>query len=264
MSYSNKQVPSNGSIRVLNTGQVEYSGLPLKGDPNQVVTFDIKNDELQVNNLKDLLALGGGGSGTALTVRESQGFGGTIGESLSNINTITFDQNTGFNVENAGDGEAFIRLGSAFAPWFVADSETLRPDGEESIEFIAGPGVAITTKASRSGVGTGLSKAIIFTNLGVPGPPGPGGGPVGPDGPVGPEGATGASGPQGATGSTGFTGATGPLGPVGLTGATGLQGTTGATGPQGSTGSRGATGPNGFTEKICHARAVLAIKLNRM
>jgi hypothetical protein len=128
MTYNNEKVPANGSLLVTSDGAVSYSGSPLV-DKNQVVTFDNKQGELQASSLGELLGMVGvttGGTGVALTVRESQGLGGTVGNSLANINTLTFDQNTGFNVEETSEaGEAFIRLGSAFAPWFVKDEETL-------------------------------------------------------------------------------------------------------------------------------------------
>ena len=108
-------------------------------------------------------ALGGGG-GTALTVKESQGNGGTENLSVDNVNTIIFDNNTGFNVTDNGDGEVFVNLGSSFSPWYIDGQDDLIPNGEESIEIIAGPGIAITTKATASGIGTGLSKSLTITS----------------------------------------------------------------------------------------------------
>ena len=105
MTYENKKIPANGSLLVTSNGAVSYSGAPT-GDENQIVTFDKLRAELQATNLGELLSLAGissGGTGVALTVRESQGLGGTVGNSLANINTLTFDQNTGFNVEETSE-----------------------------------------------------------------------------------------------------------------------------------------------------------------
>jgi pyruvate-formate lyase-activating enzyme len=110
-------------------------------------------------------ALGAGG-GTALTVKESQGNGGAENLSVDNVNTIIFDNNTGFNVTDNGDGEVFVNLGSSFSPWYIDGQDDLIPNGEESIEIIAGPGIAITTKSTASGVGTGLSKSLTITSTG--------------------------------------------------------------------------------------------------
>ena len=57
-------------------------------------------------------------------------------------------------------------MGSSFAPWYIDGEDDLIPDGEESIEIIAGPGIAITTKATASGIGTGLSKALTISATG--------------------------------------------------------------------------------------------------
>ena len=103
-----------------------------------------------------------------LTVKEVAGnpIGiGTTVLSISNVNTILFDRDTGFNVTNNGNGEVFVDLGSTFAVWFVPGSNDLRATGEDTVEFIAGPGIAITTKSTSTGVGTGLSKSITFTDI---------------------------------------------------------------------------------------------------
>lgn len=64
-------------------------------------------------------------------------------------------------------GEVFVDLGSTFNPWYVAGQDTLKANGEEPIEIVAGPGIAITTKAVASvGIGTTLSKAITISATG--------------------------------------------------------------------------------------------------
>ena len=108
-----------------------------------------------------------GGVGLGLTVKEVQGNGGAIDVSVSNVNTLLFDSNSGFNVTDNGGGEVFIDLGSTFNPWYVDGEGTLKATGEEPIEFIAGPGIAITTKPVASvGIGTTFSKAITITATG--------------------------------------------------------------------------------------------------
>ena len=80
---------------------------------------------------------------------------------------MRFNNAAGFNVEDESGGVAFIDLGSTFNPWYVDGEGTLKATGEEPIEFIAGPGIAITTKPVASvGIGTTFSKAITITATG--------------------------------------------------------------------------------------------------
>ena len=110
-----------------------------------------------------------GGVGAALTVKQTQGNGGTVDVSVANVSSLIFDANTGFNVTDNGNGEVFVDLGSSFSPWYVSGQDTLTPTGEEAIEIIAGPGIAITTKATATGIGTGLSKALTISLTGSSG-----------------------------------------------------------------------------------------------
>ena len=58
-----------------------------------------------------------GGGGAALTVKNLQGQGGTAANpDVDNVNTIIFDNNSGFNVTDNGGGEVFVDLGSTFNP----------------------------------------------------------------------------------------------------------------------------------------------------
>ena len=108
----------------------------------------------------------GATGGTALTVKESIGNGGTENLSVDNVNTIIFDNSTGFNVTDNGDGEVFVNLGSSFATWYIDGSDDLHATGEDAVEFVAGPGIAISTKSTSTGIGTGLSKSITITSTG--------------------------------------------------------------------------------------------------
>jgi hypothetical protein len=110
-----------------------------------------------------------GGVGAALTVKQTQGNGGTVDVSVANVSSLIFDANTGFNVTDNGNGEVFVDLGSSFAPWYIDGQDDLIPNGEESLEIIAGPGIAITTKATATGIGTGLSKALTISLTGSSG-----------------------------------------------------------------------------------------------
>ena len=95
-----------------------------------------------------------------ITVQERAGSTGAPQNPASEITTLSFNTNNGFSVTDLGNGEALVNLGSAFAPWYVAGQDTLDPEGEEPITFVAGSGIEITT------VSTSDPKQIIFSSTG--------------------------------------------------------------------------------------------------
>ena len=109
---------------------------------------------LAINSAGDAIefvdAPSGGGGGTSLTVQTRNGSSGAEGNEATGISKITFNSASGFSVSSPNTGEAFISLGSAFAPWSVAGQTTLTPEGEEEITFVAGSGITITTNNSSS------------------------------------------------------------------------------------------------------------------
>ena len=110
-----------------------------------------------------------GAQGPSLTVKEFTSRTGTANTTITNVSELRFNNGAGFNVEGdplvEGSGVAFIDLGSTFNPWYVNEQGTLKATGEEPIEFIAGPGIAITTKPVASvGIGTTWSKAITIAS----------------------------------------------------------------------------------------------------
>lgn len=89
---------------------------------------------------------GGGGSGS-ITVEQLNGAGAG---SYSNINTIKFNNDTGFLVTDLGGGEVEINLGSTFKTWNIDNGAgpaqpSLVAVGEDTIEFIAGTGIEFQT-----------------------------------------------------------------------------------------------------------------------
>ena len=110
--------------------------------------------------LEFVAAPSGGGGGTSLTVQTRNGSSGAEGNEATAISKITFNSASGFSVSEPNEGEAFISLGSAFAPWSVDGQTTLTPEGEEEVEFIAGSGITITTN------NTSTPKSITFTASG--------------------------------------------------------------------------------------------------
>ena len=100
--------------------------------------------------LEFVAAPSGGGGGTSLTVQTRNGSSGAEGNEATAVSKITFNSASGFSVSEPNTGEAFISLGSAFAPWSVSGQDTLTPEGEEEITFVAGSGITITTNNSSS------------------------------------------------------------------------------------------------------------------
>ena len=110
---------------------------------------------------------GGGGGGSPLTVKELSSQGGSTNVTVSNVTELQFNNGSGFNVTDEGSGVAFVDLGSTFNPWYVSGSEPLAASGEEPVEIIAGPGIAITTTPVASvGIGTTFSKALTISQDG--------------------------------------------------------------------------------------------------
>lgn len=100
----------------------------------------------------------------SLSISSRNGIAGVNStDGVTNIKAIRFDSTTGFGVTDLGDGEVFVDLGSSFNPWYVEGQPTLDAYGEEAITFVAGPGFAITTGLTVTGVTTGLTKSITFS-----------------------------------------------------------------------------------------------------
>lgn len=106
-----------------------------------------------------------GSSLGSLTVKELASQDGTVNVEVANVTELQFNNATGFNVIDEGNGVAFIDLGSTFNPWYVDGSEPLHASGEEPIEIVAGPGIEITTTPSIQ-VGINTSKALTISASG--------------------------------------------------------------------------------------------------
>lgn len=115
-----------------------------------------------------------------------------ITNAFSNVNTLRFEDESGFNVNQLNPGEILIGINSTFKYWVVNGSNTLVAQGLDTIEFISGNNISITTNT------TSNIKSIRFEANNI----------------TGSGGATGATGPTGATGAAGSNGATGATGPI--------------------------------------------------
>ena len=101
-------------------------------------------------NVNATYYLGDGGYlsniGAALTV--SQYTTGSLSNTVSNVSNLLFDTTTGIYVTNLGSNTALISLGSSFKTWQVAGQTSLVAVGEDTVEFVAGNNIVITTNAA--------------------------------------------------------------------------------------------------------------------
>lgn len=71
--------------------------------------------------------------------------GATIGTTVSNVKSLLFDTDTGFNITEVSTGVVKVSLNSTFKTWKVTGQSDLVASGEDTIQFVAGTGVTITT-----------------------------------------------------------------------------------------------------------------------
>jgi hypothetical protein len=132
------------------------------GTTNPLAEVDSGNQTILAAGIVTAYKFYGDGSelqnvGSTLTVSTKAGSSGINStDAVSDVTAIRFDKTTGFSVSDLGSGEVFVELGSTFKTWTVDGQTSLVAVGEDEIEFIAGPGIAITTKATDP-------KAITFS-----------------------------------------------------------------------------------------------------
>ena len=79
-----------------------------------------------------------------------------VSNSVSNINAIRFDSDSGFDVTNLGSGAVKIQMNSTFKTWQVDGQANLIATGLDTVEFVAGNNITITTDANS------IPKSITF------------------------------------------------------------------------------------------------------
>ena len=143
---------------------ISSAGTSITSGPITRLNFVGTGNTFAVNGTTVDVSISGGGGGSSLTVKEVASQGGATNVTVNNVSEIQFNNGSGFNVSDQGSGTAFVDLGSNFNPWYVSGQTTLAASGEEPIEIVAGPGIAITTKATASvGIGTTFSKALTIS-----------------------------------------------------------------------------------------------------
>jgi len=82
---------------------------------------------------------------STLTVYESNANAGNISNTTANVSGLLFDKDSGFSVSNVGSGNVLISLGSTFKTWVVTGQPNLVAQAEDTVQFIAGNNLVITT-----------------------------------------------------------------------------------------------------------------------
>jgi hypothetical protein len=72
------------------------------------------------------------------------------GTTVSQVTSLTFDQESGFAVDDLGDGAVKVRLNSTFKFWHVEGQETIVADGLDNIQLKAGNGIILTTDTTEN------------------------------------------------------------------------------------------------------------------
>lgn len=161
----------DGTVLDLSEAELADLGnvLDVQAQDKQVLTYkDGKWQPLFVEKFSgNIYAGGSGGSGGGtgpgsftLQQRNRNDLAAAPINTLTEVTTLSFDTDSGFEVEDLGNGEAFIKMNSSFAPWLVDGQPTLDPTGEEPVEFVGTAGLTITTDD------TTTPKQIIFSTGG--------------------------------------------------------------------------------------------------
>ena len=147
--YSNGNTP--GGV-LIGSGSNSIANISV-ADQGSVLTFNVESfnfvgDGVVASNVGNAVTItipGGGNVTNALIV--SQYTYGNISNSVPNVSGLLFDTTTGFNVTDLGNGNALITLGSSFKTWEVAGQTSLVAVGEDTVKFVDGNNIVITTNA---------------------------------------------------------------------------------------------------------------------
>jgi hypothetical protein len=109
-----------------------------------------------------------GPQGNSATITISEISGSTLTNTVTNVSAIRFDKDTGFSVTDLGSGAVKVSLGSSWKTWQVNGQPSLVAVGEDTVTFVAGTNMSITTSATNKTItfnATGGSNTgTIWTN----------------------------------------------------------------------------------------------------
>jgi hypothetical protein len=119
-----------------------------------VIGTGVTGKKVYISGARYTGALGLGNDAPALTVSLIDG-ANTISNTVTNVEFLRFDANSGFGVESLGNGNVKISLGSTFKTWVVGNSDPGQPNlvasGEDIVQFVQGNGIAFTSNNTPTG-----------------------------------------------------------------------------------------------------------------
>ena len=100
------------------------------------------------------------GASSSLAIQQTN-TAGEATESYSNISTIQFDADSGFDVTQPSANVAKIAMNSTFKYWQVNGTPQLEATGLDTVNFIAGSGISITANSASN------PKSLTIASTGV-------------------------------------------------------------------------------------------------
>lgn len=82
----------------------------------------------------------------------------SVTNNINNVTALRFDTDSGFDITDLGSGAVKVGMNSTFKTWQVDGQNDLVASGLDTIEFIAGSGIQITTNPN------GNPKSITFSS----------------------------------------------------------------------------------------------------
>lgn len=138
---------------------VTLQPFPTGGTTGQILSLDGSNNLTWITN------------SSSITVRNTMGNGGAVSKTITSVTGFNFDESTGINVDDQGNGNVFVSLGSSFKTIQVPGRTSLVAVGEDTLTIQPGSGISITTSntapktltITATGGGGGSSTAPIKT-----------------------------------------------------------------------------------------------------
>lgn len=129
-----------GNGPILSPGEIGF-----ESDTNKFKIGDGVNHWIDLAYFVDEDSATGGGG--AISVQQVNAAGSPV-ESYTNITTIQFDEDSGFDVTNPATGTAKIAMNSTFKFWEVDGTQQLTAVGLDTVNFISGTGIDISADGS--------------------------------------------------------------------------------------------------------------------
>ena len=152
VASSTEVVNLNANFANIVTGHAQPNITSVGNLSSLTVNTSVTADSIYANGYFDL----SGNAITALTV-DLLKIGGNVANTVSSVSTLRFDEDSGFDVTNLGNGIAKIGMNSTFKFWEVEGQETLIASGLDTIQIVAGRGIILETNANS------VPKALTIT-----------------------------------------------------------------------------------------------------